>query len=240
MFNCVYEKYIYIKNNPEAEFIYDTGYEKLFGISEQNFSLNNSLLLLCVFALCFCSIYSVDYKTGAFRILCTTKYGTNKTRKVKTKVSVLLSTFLFLIAYIPEVIYIGRFYGFPNLTGKLLCIPELSNLGSLPIWFGVAILYVLRLLMVFFLIPIISAISLKSKNNIITAIIFSLIFVLPNVIYAFFDVELMLYFSLWNLLSGAWLFNGSSVYIYVFQVISLITISYICDRFVSRRFGTTI
>lgn len=240
MFNRVYEKYIYIKNNPGAEFIYDTGYEKLFGISEQNFSLNNSLLLLFVFALCFCSIYSVDYKTNAFRILCTTKYGIDKTRKVKTKVIVFLSIFIFLIAYIPEAIYIGRFYGFPNLIGQLLCIPELSNLGSLPIWFGIAILYVIRLLIVFLLIPIISAISLKSKNNIITAIIFSLIFVLPNVICAFFNVELMLYFSLWNLLSGSWLFNGSSICIYVFQFIMLTTVSYICNRFVSRRFGTTI
>lgn len=238
MFNRVYEKYIYIKNNPGAEFIYDVGYEKLFGISEQNFSLNNSLLLLCVFALCFCSIYSVDYKNNAFMIICTTKYGTDKTRKIKTKVMASISMFIFLIAYIPEAIYIGRYYGFSNLTRQLLCIPELSHLGSLPIWFGIAILYVMRLFTVLLLIPTISAISLKSKNNIITAIIFSLIFVLPNVIYAFFNVELMLYFSLWNLLSGSWLFNGSSIYIYVFQFIMLITVSYICKRFVSRSFGT--
>lgn len=240
MFNRVYEKYLYIKNNPGSEFIYDIGYEKIFGISEQNFSLNNSLLLLCVFALCFCSIYSVDYKTNAYKILCTTKYGTDKTRKIKTKVIVFLSIFVFIIAYIPEAIYIGRFYGFPNLSGQLLSIPQLSNLGILPIWFGIVILYVMRWLTVILLIPIISAISLRSKNNIITAMIFSLIFVLPIVIYAFFDVKLMLYFSLWNLLSGSCLLNNSSAYIYIFQFTILLLISYICDRFVHRRFGTAI
>lgn len=240
MFNKIFEKYLYIKDNPNAEFIYDIGYEKLFGISEQNFSLKNSMLLLCVFALCFCSVYSVDYKTDAYKILCTTKYGTDKTRKVKNRVLFLLSSIIFIVAYMPEIIYIGRFYGFPHLNAQLLSIPATSNIGILPIWLGVVLLYAIRFLIICLLISIISAISLKSKNNIITAILFCLIFVLPIAIYSFGKIEIMSYLSLWSLLSGNILVDGSLSAEHIILFIILISVSCVSKRFVRHNFGKSI
>lgn len=240
MFNKIFENYLYIKDNPNAEFIYDIGYEKLFGISEQNFSLKNSMLLLCVFALCFCSVYSVDYKTDAYKILCTTKYGTDKTRKVKNRVLFLLSSIIFIAAYMPEIIYIGRFYGFPHLNGQLVSIPELSNLGAIPIWLGIIFLYSIRFLVMILIIPIISAISLKGKNNIITAIIFFLIFVLPIAIYSFAGIEIMSYLSLWSLLSGNIFVNGSFGVEHIIWLIILTSVSGFSNCFLHRNFGKAI
>lgn len=237
MFNKVYEKYLYVKETPGSEFIYDSGYEKLFGISDRDFSAGNTILLLSVFSLLFCCVYSSDYKNQMYRLICAAKYGTDKTRKVKTGVTVELSVLIFLIAYIPELIYIGRFYGFEGLGSKLINIPSLAYFGSLPIWFAVLVLYVLRLGVFLMLIPIISAFSLKTKNNVIAAIISLLVFAVPMGIYYGFQIEFWSKFSFWNLFSGAVLIRGESVYLFIAEMIVLVFLSALSSLYVKSRFG---
>lgn len=240
MFNRVYERYLYIKDNPDAEFIYDIGYEKLFGISEPNFSIENSMLLLCVFSLCFCSIYSIDYKTGMYKILCTTKYGIRKTKQVKNIIMICLTALIFAIAYLPELIYIGRFYGFDGLSSQLISIPELAYFGCMPIWFAIVFLYLLRFIVLLTLIPVLSAISLKSKNNIITALLCLIVFVIPIGAFYIVKIEFFNNISLWNLLSGSILLRNTSMLYYITQILSLLSISVLSSLFVNHKFGKTI
>lgn len=237
MFNKVYEKYLYVKETPGSEFIYDSGYEKLFGISDKDFSAENTILLLSVFSLLFCCVYSSDYKNHMYRLICAAKYGTDKTRKVKTGVTVGLSVLIFFIAYIPELIYIGRFYGFEGFGSKLINIPSLAYFGSLPIWFAVLVLYALRLGVLFMLISLISAFSLKTKNNVIAAIISLLVFAVPMGIYYGFHIEFWSKFSLWNLFSGAVLIGGESVYLFIAEMIILAFLSALSSVYIKRRFG---
>lgn len=237
MFNKVYEKYLYVKETPGSEFIYDSGYEKLFGISDRDYSAGNTILLLSVFSLLFCCVYSSDYKNHMYRLICAAKYGTDKTRKVKTGVIVGLSVLIFLIAYIPELIYIGRFYGFEGFGSKLINIPSLAYFGSLPIWFAVLVLYALRLGVLFMLISLISAFSLKTKNNVIAAIISLLVFAVPMGIYYGFHIEFWSKFSLWNLFSGAVLIGGESVYLFIAEMIILAFLSALSSLYVKSRFG---
>ena len=237
MFNKVYEKYLYVKETPGSEFIYDSGYEKLFGISDRDFSAVNTILLLSIFSLLFCCVYSSDYKNDMYRIICAAKYGTDKTRKVKTGVTVGLSVLIFLIAYIPELIYIGRFYGFDGIGSKLINIPSLAYFSSLPIWFAVFVLYALRLVVFLMLIPIISAVSLKTKNNVTAAITSLLIFVVPIGIYYAFHIEFWSKFSLWDLFSGAVLINEGSVYLFIVEMIILGLFSVLSRVYVKSKFG---
>lgn len=237
MFNKVYEKYLYVKETPGSEFIYDSGYEKLFGISDRDFSAVNTILLLSIFSLLFCCVYSSDYKNDMYRIICAAKYGTDKTRKVKTGVTVGLSVLIFLIAYIPELIYIGRFYGFDGIVSKLINIPSLAYFSSLPIWFAVFVLYALRLVVFLMLIPIISAVSLKTKNNVTAAIISLLIFAVPIGIYYAFHIEFWSKFSLWDLFSGAVLINEGSVYLFIVEMIILGLFSVLSRVYVKSKFG---
>lgn len=240
MFNRVYERYLYIINNPNAEFIYDIGYERLFGISNPNFSIENSMLLLCVFSLCFCSIYSIDYKTGMYKILCTTKYGICKTKQIKTMILICLTALIFAIAYLPELIYIGRFYGFDGLSSQLISIPELAYFGCMPIWFAVVLLYLLRFIVLLTLIPVLSAISLKSKSNIITALLCLILFVVPIGAFYIVNIEFFNNISLWSLLSGSILLRNTSMLYYIIQILSLLSISVFSSLFVNHKFGKTI
>lgn len=240
MFNRVYEKYLYIKSNPRAEFIYDLGYEKMFGISEPKFSLNNSLLLLCAFVLCFCSIYFVDYKNAMYKILGTTKYGIDKTRKMKSLILSGMTALICLIAYVPEIIYIGRFYGFHDITARCISIPELAAFKSLPIWLSIILLYLLRFTVILAITPIISAVSLRSRNNIITALICLILFVLPIATYSATDIKILSDISLWDLLSGQILINKSSAWLYVIKIIILLFASLVGYFYVRKHFGKTV
>lgn len=237
MFNKIYEKYLYVKETPGSEFIYDSGYEKLFGISDRDYSAGNTILLLSIFSLLFCCVYSSDYKNDMYRLICAAKYGTDKTRKVKTGVIVGLSVLIFLIAYIPELIYIGRFYGFDGIDSKLINIPSLAYFGSLPIWVAVFVLYALRLGVFLMLIPLISAFSLKTKNNVTAAIVSLLIFAVPMGIYYGFQIEFWSKFSFWNLFSGAVLIRGESVYLFIAEMIVLVFLSALSSVYIKRRFG---
>lgn len=175
-FEKIYQKYLYIKENPGAEFFYDSGYERLCGISDRTFSLNGTLIMICLFALCFCSVYSFEYKSGAYKIIGTTKFGDKKLRRAKYSAMMCLSVLIFAVSYLPELIYIGKFYGFPALSAPIMSIPALKNFGAMPIWSFILIMYLLRFALSAALLPVISSISKRCKNNILTAFIFFALF----------------------------------------------------------------
>lgn len=238
-FNRVYNKYLHVKETSGAEFVYDTGYEKLFGISDPNFSAQNNLLLLCVLSFCLCSLYSVDYKNEMYKILTATKYGLKKTRDTKSIIAVCVTAVTVLISYLPEVIFISRFYGFAGAASQLLSIPSFTHFGSLPIWFDVALLYLSRFVIALMMVPIISAISLKTKNNITTALLSLILFAVPFGIYYAFDIMFFRSVSVWNLLSGDVLTGNSSLITYIIQFVILLSLSVASSFFIKHKFGKT-
>lgn len=234
-FEDVYEKYLYIKETPGAEFFFDRGYEKLFGIADENFSFTDSVLLMCVFAFCLCGVFSLEYKNSMYKVLNGTAFGANKTRKTKLGISLVTSFIIFAVAYLPEIIYIGRFYGFPMLSSPIMNISALKLLGNTPVWCGILILYILRFAVIALLVPIISAVSLKTKNNVITAVIFSVIFVLPMLLYAL-GLEFVKNLSVWNLISGSVL-SGENVLVFAVQFTALLFLSILSMIYIKRNFG---
>lgn len=236
-FQRVYDRYLYVKNTPGAEFLCDSGYERLFGITAPGFSTGNTILLLCALSLSLCGIYSVDYKTGMYKVICATWYGMDRTRRAKASAAIFAATPTFLLAYVPELIYIGRFYGFAGLDCALVSIPALSWLGGAPVWCGIGLLYLLRFAVMMLIIPIISAISLRSKNNIVTVVICLLLFAVPIGIYQVTGIEFFADWSLWNQLSGAVLIGGDPVWRWVLQAAALAAGSAGCAVYIRRRFG---
>lgn len=236
-FQRVYDRYLYVKNTPGAEFLCDSGYERLFGITDAGFSMGNTVLLLCSLSLCLCGIYSVDYKTEMYKVICATRYGMGRTRRAKASVSACAAALTFLLAYVPELIYIGRFYGFAGLDCALVSIPALSWLGGVPVWCGIGLLYLMRFAVTLLIVPIISAISLRSKNNIITAVICLLLFAVPIGIYQVTGIGFFADWSLWNLISGSVLSGASPVWRWIFQGMVLASGSVGCVWYIRSRFG---
>lgn len=145
-----------------------------------------------------------------YKILGTTKYGIDKTRKLKSLILSGMTVLICLIAYLPKIIY-RAFYRFHDITARCISIPKLVAFKSLLLWLAIILLYLLRFTIVLALTPIISAISLKSRNNIITALICLILFVLPIATYSATNIKILSDISLWNLLSGQILINKSYV-----------------------------
>ena len=146
IFLRIIEQYEYIKEHPEAEFVYDTGYKELLRINKNAF-LESDIYLIIMAEIVFSAIFVMEYKTGMNKILNTTPKGKETTTKAKIEVCFITSMIIFLISTIPEMIKIGQIYGFDNITASITSIPNFSNLNSgISILGFIVINYLIRLM----------------------------------------------------------------------------------------------
>ena len=90
IFLRIVEQYEHIKENPKAEFVYDTGYKELLRVNKNAF-IESDVYLMVMAEIVFSVIFVMEYKTGMNKILNTTPKGKAETAKAKIMVSVLVS-----------------------------------------------------------------------------------------------------------------------------------------------------
>jgi hypothetical protein len=178
-----------------------------------------------------------------YKILNATTYGSKNTAKVKLLLSLGLTFIAFVMASLPEMIYIGRFFGFNGMSFSLASIAPTTVgvfpvfMQPMPIWGYIAFMLSMRFIVFVGTMFIISALSMKIKNNAYTAILAAGILLMPLYLYLF-GFELIIPISLLNLVN----FNGIVVSPNMFgliQIISFIAISGLCGRFIIKNFGRT-
>lgn len=134
----------YLSNREEnVSFVYETGYEAMFGIRPIGARYQNPLIAI---ALCLMlpSLFTLDRETGIHSLIQTTA-GTKKLRWTKYRIAFLLSTLVFLICWLPEVWFICKAFDLSQWTAPLVSIQAFSRYpGWLPIWLAVAGLWVYR------------------------------------------------------------------------------------------------
>lgn len=181
IFSKIIEQYEYIKTNPKAEFVYDTGYKQLLRENKNAF-LESDIYLIIMAEIAFSVIFVMEYKTGMNKILNTTHKGKTATTKAKIGVCLTTSIIIFTISIIPEIIKIGQIYGFDNITASII---SLRNFGNLPS--GISILgftiisYLLRFVIFITIVLFILWISLKLKNTTYTILVASIIMLIPMI-----------------------------------------------------------
>lgn len=235
-FSTIYETYQYVKSHAGAEFIFDRGYELLFSISDPHFSLNNSIYLLTVMILCLGPLFSEEYQTNMVKLLNASRFGGKKTVAAKLVVGISISLLLFIISYGTDLIYISRFYGFPNLDAPLISIPALNYFGNMPIWFYCLAMYMVRFMIIFFITIIIATLSLTIKNALYTELISFSVFVIPLLLHklglAYFGEV-----SLAMLLSNGVFIGSQSIFVFGLQIVALLLLSFFGFLIMLRRFG---
>lgn len=82
IFSSIIEQYENIKNNPKAEFVYDTGYKELLRINRNAF-LESDVYLIIMAEIVFSTIFVMEYKNGMNKILNTTPKGKKLLQKQK-------------------------------------------------------------------------------------------------------------------------------------------------------------
>ena len=179
IFLRIVEQYEHIKENPKAEFVYDTGYKQLLRMNKNAF-LESDIYLIIMAEIVFSAIFVMEYKNGMNKILNTTPKGKDITTKAKIGVCFITSMIIFAISIIPEIIEIGQIYGFDNITASITSIPNFSNLYSEISIVGFIILnYLTRFIMFMSIVLLILWISLKLKNTTYTILVASSILLIP-------------------------------------------------------------
>lgn len=115
----------YLKQNPGAWLVYETGYKKLFGFTGTA-DVQDTLLAGLLCALCFSGLFAMERKGGMDEILATTPLGRKYTVKAKLRQSTLVAAGIALGTVLPHLWQILRDYGLPALLAPAMSISELQ------------------------------------------------------------------------------------------------------------------
>lgn len=179
IFLRIIKQYEHIKENPKAEFVYDTGYKELLRVNKNAF-LESDVYLVIMAEIVFSAIFVMEYKNGMNRILNTTPKGKEITTRAKIGVCLITSIIIFIISIIPEMIKIGQIYSFDNITASITSIGYFSNLYSeISILGFIIISYLVRFIVFISIVLVILSISVKLKNTTYTILVSSSIMLIP-------------------------------------------------------------
>jgi len=240
-FLVVYERYEYVRDNENAQFLYDTGYARLFGLRDPDSGLNAGMRLITVLLLCLCGVFSVEYKTGMYKILNSTIHGNSDTVRLKLFLSVSLTAIAFFLAVLPDLIFIGRFYGYAGITLPLASIFPTAEgqipavLGSFPVWSYLVLMLVVRFMIFTGIALIISAFSLKTGSNTHTALAGAGIMLLP-LFFHLFGFDLLNPVSLLELVTTNGIIMAPDI-LKIIQAVVFAGISVISVFYIRRKFG---
>ena len=180
-FRQVYDRYAYLKGTDGGGcFVYDAGYNQLFGITDSSVGFNSSLRLVLVFALIFCGVFAMEYESGVFRILCTVPQNTFGS---KLAASGIAGACAFLLAYGADIAQIAKNYGLPALWVSTESLPALSAYGNLPLWGYLALLLGIRFVVCAGLMCLCLVLSKLLKNRLWSALASFGLFALPFFIH---------------------------------------------------------
>lgn len=233
-FLYIYERYEYVRDNENAQFLYDAGYARLFGITDTEAGLNSGMILIFIMILCLCSVFSIEYKTGMYKVLNSTPFGIINTIRAKLLLSAVITFVCYIVAFLPDIIYIGRFFGYGGVNLPISSVYPISNI-NIPIWEYMIVLYLFRFAVFIGIMMIILALSLKIRNNAYTALCAAGILLLPLFIHSF-DINLFDWVSLLYLITANGIITSFDL-AKSFQIIVFITISAMCARFIYKKFG---
>ena len=115
----------YLKQNPGAWLVYETGYRKLFGFTGTA-DVQDTLLAGLLCALCFSGLFAMERKGGMDEILAATPLGRKYTAKAKLRQSTLVAAGIAFGTVLPHLWQILRDYSLPALLAPAMSISELQ------------------------------------------------------------------------------------------------------------------
>ncbi|MDR2533051.1 MAG: hypothetical protein LBC82_09455 [Oscillospiraceae bacterium] len=242
-FHETYERFEYVRDTKHAQFLYDSGYIRLFGMNNPDAGLTSGMWIIGVMILCLCGVFPLEYKTGMYKILNASPRGHADTVRLKLLLSAGTMLVILIIASLPDLIYIGRYFGYGGLGAPLASIPPTETggfpvfMGGLPILLYIMIMLTLRLIIFTGIMLIILALSLKIRNNAYAALISAGILLFPLFMYRF-GLNLFAPVSVLELITANGLIVASSAFKAV-QVMVFVIITAGSGWYVIRKFGKT-
>lgn len=195
-----------------SEFVPYSGYEYIFNTDSKTASFSACILILFI-TISVTSLFPMEKATGMDQILSTTRKGKGKTTDAKVKTCLMLSAVMYVLAFLPDLIYCLKMYGFESLLSQsqnLMVLREASI--SLPIMVYIVLLYAIRLLGALCLTVMVLGISSLLKSQIISVFLNLAIFGTPAIL-SLIDFKILDDFSMVSILSASGLFFNNLQFI---------------------------
>ncbi len=100
----------YIKENPKAQLVYESGWKKLFGFSGES-DLRDTLTAGLVSCICFAGLFAFEHRGGMKRVVMATPLGRRYTLRRKLAVGALGAALVCLFTCLPRFVVVLRDYG---------------------------------------------------------------------------------------------------------------------------------
>ncbi len=120
----------YIEETPNAYFVYETGWERMFSF-RGNSDLKNTLWVGLLSSLCFAGLFAFEKKGGIQRIIMAAPLGRRHTLKCKLIVSSVGAVCICLLSWLPRLVYVIQYYGLPQSFAPAM---SLQKFQTVPVW----------------------------------------------------------------------------------------------------------
>ena len=171
IFEKVWKKYEFVKENPESEFVYDSGYKLLFNTKDNSMKVA-VILYFATIIFTMSSVFPMEYSNSQYKLLRPTLVGVKKINYVKIGISSILAILIMIITLGSRFIHICKYYELNNMGAKSISLLGTEFWGSqISIGLLLAIIYIGLLLFSLVVMGIILSISKKMKNSIYTIVI---------------------------------------------------------------------
>ena len=192
----VEHQYEHIRENG-GEFIYDTGYQRLFGKSDGSYLQDLLFLTLCaVFA--FGGVLPLEEQKRSQFLLSATAKGKKRIIVAKAAVCGLCMAVMTVLPWIFRIIALSRTYltdMWGSSAGDLPMYYE-SPLAGMPLWLFTLLMILLQIIVMWFIAAAVLLISHKLKSSGQTVFVGLLIFALPLVM-SVMGLDFMKWFSVY-------------------------------------------
>lgn len=134
VFERVMAKFEYFKEHPRSQFVYESGYLKLFDTSDKSDAVD-ALIAALLCAVCFSGLFSMERQTGMEKVISATPLGRDATVKCKLKVCSAACVIITFLSVLPRFWVVMRDYGLGAFFAPSYSMTQFDGIIDIPMFF---------------------------------------------------------------------------------------------------------
>lgn len=174
-----YVDYITSLDAPDTVFVYDRGWNYLFGNSSYKNDIKNGAILVIAALLGVSFMYAEEYK---YKMNVLTNISAKRMRlaMVKAFTTLLYILMIFMLIYLPELLWVNREFGLTHKDANALSVMLLSDVGmNISIRGYCVLVYLIRFVTICVISLVTACLCKCIRNTNQTIIVAAIIFLLP-------------------------------------------------------------
>lgn len=177
------ERYaVYLSDKEGSYYVNNDGLVTLSGgnpVANRRY-LVSLMVMFAVAAYCFVQLFEIDYEKGEVRLLKATPLGQKKYLLYKSIIGALTVLALMLLFLLPELISVGKVYGFRYLNVPAYSLTHLVRFGkNISVLGVISLKYFATALAMFFIYGLAYLVEKKAKNGMVSVIILCAVVEIP-------------------------------------------------------------